>query len=129
MLLVYITSSGRTKSLKNFVKKETEKLNNTYVEIDLYLPVGFDTLPSISSITNIESWNFRNCRILTIRRTLHIENNGSKWTVNGKNAKESFVSILISSLSIDVDNLCSFMPQDKVGNFTKCTPEEVIIIL
>ena len=32
----------------------------------------------------------------------------------------------MKELKIDVDNLCSFMPQDKVGNFTQQTPQGIL---
>ncbi len=32
----------------------------------------------------------------------------------------------MKDLSIDVDNLCSFMPQDKVGNFSRASPKEML---
>ena len=50
---------------------------------------------------------------LRIRRILNSENRGSKWLVNGLPSTQSEVKKLVTNLSIDVDNLCSFMPQDK----------------
>lgn len=33
---------------------------------------------------------------------------------------------IIKELNIDMDNLCTFMPQDKVGNFSQLTPKGVL---
>lgn len=63
---------------------------------------------------------------MTIRRVINSDNKGSKWSLNNKPAKQADVKALVASLSIDVDNLCSFMPQDKVGNFSRCTPKEML---
>jgi len=47
--------------------------------------------------------------------------------MNGKASSQSEVKkFVVGKLSIDVDNLCSFMPQDKVGNFTRFSPKEVL---
>ena len=64
--------------------------------------------------------------IVTIRRVINSDNKGSKWSLDNKPAKQADVKALVASLSIDVDNLCSFMPQDKVGNFSRCTPKEML---
>jgi chromosome segregation ATPase len=64
--------------------------------------------------------------LVTIRRVINSENKGSKWFVNGRHEKQAEVKKLVSGLSIDVDNLCSFMPQDKVGSFSRFTPKEIL---
>ena len=62
----------------------------------------------------------------TIRRTINSEKNSSKWTINGTNATKDQVKVILKKLKIDVDNLCSFMSQDKVGQFTQQTPEGIL---
>lgn len=65
--------------------------------------------------------------VQTIRRTIHSESNTSKWKVNGANATKDQVRILLKTkLKIDVDNLCTFMSQDKVGLFTQQTPVGIL---
>jgi uncharacterized OsmC-like protein len=61
-----------------------------------------------------------------VRRIINSDNRSSKWTLNGNHATQSEVKSFIASCCIDVDNLCSFMPQDKVGNFTRFSPREVL---
>lgn len=62
----------------------------------------------------------------TIRRTINSEKNSSKWTINSANATKDQVKVILKKLKIDVDNLCSFMSQDKVGQFTQQTPEGIL---
>ena len=46
--------------------------------------------------------------------------------VDDKKSTEQQVKQLMKELKIDVDNLCSFMPQDKVGNFSQQTPQGIL---
>ena len=52
--------------------------------------------------------------IVTVRRTINSDDKGSKWTIDGRKANEKDVKEIMVELAINVDNLCSFMPQDKV---------------
>lgn len=53
--------------------------------------------------------------IVTVRRTINSDNKGSKWSIDNRKASEKEVKTIMVELAIDVDNLCSFMPQDKVN--------------
>lgn len=55
--------------------------------------------------------------IVTVRRTINSDNKGSKWHVDGRKVTEKDVKEIMIELAINVDNLCSFMPQDKVRAF------------
>ena len=57
--------------------------------------------------------------ISTIRRTINTETKGSKWSINNSKSTHEKVKELMHSLTIDMNNLCSFMPQDKVGMFSQ----------
>lgn len=46
--------------------------------------------------------------------------------LNGKTASRSQVQKLAQSFSIQVDNLCQFLPQDKVSEFAALTPIELL---
>jgi chromosome segregation ATPase len=46
--------------------------------------------------------------------------------VNGKHSTEKDIKALMSLMSIDVDNLCTFMAQDKVGDFTTQSNEGML---
>ena len=95
---------GRSNDLSKFVKHGAEG-QESFAEVDI---LASDRL------------------IKTIRRVINSENKGSKWFLDGKPAKQADVKALVSGLSIDVDNLCSFMPQDKVGSFSRFTPKEIL---
>ena len=43
----------------------------------------------------------------------------SSWTVNGKKAGQKEVEKIVSDLRIQVGNLCQFLPQDKVHDFSR----------
>eukprot|EP01036_Dinobryon_divergens_P026564 gene26564-35232_t len=94
---------GRSNDLSKFVKHGKEG-QECFVEVDIMMLKG----------------------TLRIRRILNSDNRGSKWTVNGRPSTQTDIKKQVIGLSIDVDNLCSFMPQDKVGNFTRFNPKEMM---
>ncbi|KAK4248885.1 hypothetical protein C7999DRAFT_40011 [Corynascus novoguineensis] len=59
---------------------------------------------------------------LTIRR----EDNSRKFTINGQRVTNKEVQKLMRSLRIQIDNLCQFLPQDKVAEFAALTPIELL---
>lgn len=61
-----------------------------------------------------------------ICRTIKREGNKSTFTVNGKEASRKQVLKIAQSFSIQIDNLCQFLPQDKVSEFAALTPVELL---
>ena len=61
-----------------------------------------------------------------IRCLIKRESNKSQYSINGKPANKKQVLALARSLSIQVDNLCQFLPQDKVVEFAAMTPVELL---
>ncbi|KAK4236330.1 SMC5-like protein [Achaetomium macrosporum] len=59
---------------------------------------------------------------LCIRR----EDNSRKFTINGQRVSHKEVQKLMRSLRIQIDNLCQFLPQDKVAEFAALTPVELL---
>ncbi|KAK1758556.1 SMC5-like protein [Echria macrotheca] len=59
---------------------------------------------------------------LCIRR----EDNSRKFTINGNRATLKDIQQLMRSLRIQIDNLCQFLPQDKVAEFAGLTPVELL---
>ena len=59
---------------------------------------------------------------LCIRR----EDNSRKFTINGSRATAKDIQKLMRSLRIQIDNLCQFLPQDKVAEFAGLTPIELL---
>ncbi|KAK4133334.1 SMC5-like protein [Trichocladium antarcticum] len=54
------------------------------------------------------------------------EDNGRKFTINGERASLKEIQKLMRSLRIQIDNLCQFLPQDKVAEFAALTPVELL---
>ena len=61
-----------------------------------------------------------------IRRLIKREGNKSQFSINGKQSTLRSVLDLAKSLSIQIDNLCQFLPQDKVCEFAALTPVELL---
>ncbi|KAM0439669.1 hypothetical protein ACHAPT_000761 [Fusarium lateritium] len=54
------------------------------------------------------------------------EQNTQKWWLNGKETNHKTVQLLMRKLKIQVDNLCQFLPQDRVVEFAACTPVDLL---
>lgn len=50
----------------------------------------------------------------------------TRWTVNGKPATLKEVMALVKRLNVQTDNLCQFLPQDKVHDFSKMNSKELL---
>merc|ERR1712226_1204481 len=50
----------------------------------------------------------------------------SHWTLNGKVATAKEINALVKSLNIQTDNLCQFLPQDKVHDFSKMNSKQLL---
>jgi chromosome segregation ATPase len=48
------------------------------------------------------------------------------YTIDGKAVKESDVIKLCKSLNIHMENLCQFLPQDRVSEFADMTPQQIL---
>ena len=59
-------------------------------------------------------------------RTIKREGNKSTFTVNGMAASRAQVLKLAQSFAIQIDNLCQFLPQDKVSEFAALTPVDLL---
>jgi chromosome segregation ATPase len=55
---------------------------------------------------------------LVIRREL-FKDRAHQWKVNGRQANQSTVVQRVRELNIQVDNLCQFLPQDRVVSFAQ----------
>lgn len=77
-----------------------------------------------SAWVEIELFRGDGQKTLVIRRD--IAGDQSSYTMNKKRASEAEVLRAVAELKIQVDNLCQFLPQDRVKDFTKKTPVEVL---
>lgn len=57
------------------------------------------------------------------------EGRGSnRWSINGaERTNEEAQSFLRGALSINMDNFCMFLPQERVGNFSRMSPDELLL--
>lgn len=93
---------GRAKELSAFVKHGAAEGE---IEIELAKAEGMQTNP-------------------VIRRVLRREGNKTVFFLNDKHATKSAVMDLCKAFSIQIDNLCQFLPQDRVVEFAKMKDTE-----
>ncbi|OJT15503.1 Structural maintenance of chromosomes protein 5 [Trametes pubescens] len=63
---------------------------------------------------------------LVIRRNLQRGSKSAPFTLNGKSASGKEVSARMAELNVQVGNLCTFLPQDRVAEFARMTPQELL---
>jgi structural maintenance of chromosomes protein 5 len=61
-----------------------------------------------------------------VRVQIRREQNSQKWWLNGKETSHKNIQGLMKKLKIQVDNLCQFLPQDRVVEFAACTPVDLL---
>ncbi|KIJ57229.1 hypothetical protein M422DRAFT_23312 [Sphaerobolus stellatus SS14] len=94
---------GRQNDIYGFVKLGHEE---GYVEIELKGKIG---------TTN-----------LVIRRHITTKPKGSRFTLNGAAVSNRDIDAHLAALNVQVGNLCSFLPQDRVVEFAKMTPQQLL---
>ncbi|KAF2708330.1 P-loop containing nucleoside triphosphate hydrolase protein [Pleomassaria siparia CBS 279.74] len=95
---------GRAKDVGEFVKHGCEK-----AEIEIELAAGK---------------NHRKNPV--VRRVIRKEGNKSIFFINGNPATQKAVTDLARSFSIQIDNLCQFLPQDRVVEFARLDPVSLL---
>uniref|UniRef100_A0A4W3I3Y1 Structural maintenance of chromosomes protein 5 n=1 Tax=Callorhinchus milii TaxID=7868 RepID=A0A4W3I3Y1_CALMI len=88
-------------------------------KVGLYVKRGFDK-------GSIELELYKPPHNLIISREISVSNNQSTWQINGEHATQKMVEEQTSALSIQVSNLCQFLPQEKVGEFAKMSKVELL---
>ena len=96
---------GRAKEVSEFVKHGTQE---AMIEIELAK----------------DGQRFK--RNIVIRCIIKREGNRTIYSVNGENKSKKAAVELAKSLSVQIDNLCQFLPQDKVVEFAAMTPVELL---
>ncbi|KAI1092795.1 P-loop containing nucleoside triphosphate hydrolase protein [Rostrohypoxylon terebratum] len=61
-----------------------------------------------------------------IRLQIRKEDNKTKWWINGDDSIHKDVKELMNRLHIQIDNLCQFLPQDRVAEFAGLTPVQLL---
>ena len=54
------------------------------------------------------------------------EDNSRRWWLNGEETTLKIIKNLTSQLAIQIDNLCQFLPQDKVASFAGLSPVQLL---
>ncbi|KAJ0171701.1 hypothetical protein K1T71_012464 [Dendrolimus kikuchii] len=93
---------GRAKKISDYIRSGCQQAS---IEIELYQNVGE--------------------RNVIITRTFNLKD-VSTWAINHKSVREKQVQELVTSLNIQVDNLCQLLPQDRVQDFSKMDPQELL---
>lgn len=62
-----------------------------------------------------------------IRSQIIREDSSRQWWLNGKRSNLKAVKSLVEKLSIQIDNLCQFLPQEKVAEFSALSPSELLV--
>lgn len=94
---------GRAGEIGEFVK---HTMPDAYIEVELK---GKD-----------DSSNY------VVRLRIIREKNEREWWLNGVKTSLKAVQQLTKSLSIQIDNLCQFLPQDKVHSFSALSPVDLL---
>ncbi|XP_072215505.1 structural maintenance of chromosomes protein 5 isoform X2 [Excalfactoria chinensis] len=69
---------------------------------------------------------FKEPENIIITREIQVVTNTSTWHINKKLATLKTVEEQVAALNIQVDNLCQFLPQDKVGEFARMSKIELL---
>ncbi|KAL0950349.1 hypothetical protein HGRIS_010317 [Hohenbuehelia grisea] len=94
---------GRASELNSFVKMGKE---DGHIEIELKGSIGKPNL--------------------VIRRNLRANSKGSTFTLNGQSASGREINNKMAELNVQIGNLCSFLPQDKVSEFAAMSPQQLL---
>ena len=66
--------------------------------------------------------------ILRIKRTFSTDDKVSgEWFLDGAKTTAAQVQKAVTSLSVQLNNLCQFLPQDKVFEFSKLDPIQLLV--
>jgi chromosome segregation ATPase len=60
-----------------------------------------------------------------IRRKI-FNDNSSTWKVNGRDSTQKEVLAFVKKLNVQVENLCQFLPQDRVSSFAAMDPMQLL---
>ncbi|CCM05532.1 uncharacterized protein FIBRA_07758 [Fibroporia radiculosa] len=94
---------GRASDLNSFVKIGAD---SGFIEIELKGPKGKSNL--------------------VIRRTLTAKTKSSTFTLNGQSATGREIQTRMAQLNVQISNLCTFLPQDKVSEFAQMSPQQLL---
>ncbi|KAI5951148.1 SMC5 [Candida jiufengensis] len=77
------------------------------------------------AVIEITIENFEGSPPITIKRDFSAKD--SLWTMNNRKCTETAVKELRAKLNIQLDNLCHFLPQERVAEFAGLSPEKLLM--
>lgn len=78
-----------------------------------------------SATITIELQGFPNKQNIIITRT--INPTGNVWRINGRSSTAKEILKTVSNFNIQIDNLCQFLPQDRVASFAQLPSTELLL--
>eukprot|EP01104_Vermistella_antarctica_P014389 TRINITY_DN4517_c1_g1_i1.p1 TRINITY_DN4517_c1_g1~~TRINITY_DN4517_c1_g1_i1.p1 ORF type:complete len:1137 (+),score=335.80 TRINITY_DN4517_c1_g1_i1:43-3411(+) len=66
-------------------------------------------------------------RNVVVKRKIFRKDNKSLWWLNNKSSSQKEVKAKMKQMKVQVENLCQFLPQDRVVEFAKLDPSELLI--
>ncbi|ORY85894.1 P-loop containing nucleoside triphosphate hydrolase protein [Neocallimastix californiae] len=96
---------GRAKNISDYIKHGEDR---AMIEISLSRKRG-------GRLSNV-----------TIQRTFKRNDNKTNWKINGQSKTQKEVLSLIDSFNIQINNLCQFLPQEKVSEFAQMSSTELL---
>lgn len=139
------TVLGRSKDVSEFIKYNTER---AVIEMALRLEPETVDAPGAGTGATTGKFDWSQLKMdgypetgyLVIRRELvrgvasedarpnaRRPAHSSEWRVNGTEVRYKDVQELVRWLNIQCDNLCQFLPQDRVSEFARMTPVELLM--
>lgn len=62
-----------------------------------------------------------------IKRCINSTDKQSRYEVDGESSKLEIIKDIVQSYGIQIGNLCSFLPQDKVSQFAQMSPSTLLL--
>jgi structural maintenance of chromosomes protein 5 len=93
---------GRADNLADFVMHEKAE---AWVEVELYVPDG---------------------KFIVRREFKRKNKSASAYSLNGRNISEKDIKQKVLGMGVQVENLCTFLPQDRVGDFSGYNPKQIL---
>lgn len=107
---------GRSRDIREYIKHEQLF---SIIEIIIHTPNTMEFKKLLGKTANNKEW--------TVFRRKFNQNGVSEWHINDIPALLKNINAITFFLKIQVDNLCQFLPQDRVIEFARLSPKELFI--
>lgn len=78
------------------------------------------------AVVEIELQGFNMGQNSVVKLKIIRDGNAREWWIDGKRTSLKAVQMLMRKFSVQIDNLCQFLPQDKVSEFAALSPEDLL---